>query len=721
MGRLLLLAAPVVLLTACSTATKPNSEVAAAASSAATAQSSQIDAAWERETMLRADELMADAHRLQEEGRTDEALARADEALCELVSTPSGFRPQWMYLERLALLINEADELEAAMQPVEEDFDVVEELVILPPIDLVGEGERSAEIIAESPIPESDFPLVLNSTVESFLEAMCSQGEYHRRILTGIERAGTYLPMIREELARNDLPEDLSYLPLIESAFSLKAYSRARAHGMWQFISSTGRHYGLEVGSLVDERRDPVLATKAAAAYLGDLYGEFGDWYLALAAYNSGAGNVRRAIRRSGTTDFWSLRRYLPRETRNYVPAFIASVIVAKQPEKYGFPPIQEKPWNFDTIEVPDALDLEFMASKTDLTLDELRELNPAIRRDLTPARGTTILRLPPGSAAAAKAVLASTPRDEWAPRMIHTVRQGESLSTIAHRYGSSVSAIRQANGLRGSLIHPGQNLVVPRYAGGGPVHTQPLRTADNGTYTVQANDTLWDIAQSFSVSVDRLCAANGLSKRSVIRPGQQLALPEGSTPRPALQTASAAASRGSAVSGGTYTVRTGDTLYDIARSFNVSVSDLRRANDLSGSRIYPGKVLRIPKSTVVPVADRSVSAGSTYRVQHGDTLYDIARSFGVSVSELRRVNDLNGSRIYPGKVLRIPSPAVTSAPDRVSIEETTYRVRKGDTLYDIARRFGTTISSLRQANGLKNSRIFPGDVLRIPPSQAKG
>ncbi len=610
--------------------------------------------------MRRADELMAEAHRLQEEGRADEALAKADEAICELVATPAGFRPQWMYIERLALLITEADDLEAAMQTVDEDLDPVEELVILPPLDLVGDDGISVEVAAESPVPESDFPLVLNSTVETFIKAMSTGGEYNRRIATGLERAGAYLPMIREEMAQNGLPEDLSYLPLIESAFSVKAYSRARAHGMWQFISSTGRHYGLQVGSLVDERRDPVLSTEAAAAYLSDLYGEFGDWYLALAAYNSGAGNVRRAIRRSGSVDFWALRSYLPRETRNYVPAFIASVIIAKQPEKYGFPPIQEEPWDFDTIEVPDALDLQFMASEADLSLEDLRELNPAIRRDLTPARATTTLRLPSGSAAAAEAVLASTPREEWAPRMIHTVRKGDSLSAIAHRYGSSVSAIRQANGLRGSLIHPGQNLIVPRYAGSSPAPTQARRTADNRIYIVQANDTLWDIAQSFSVSVDSLCAANGLSKRSVIRPGQQLALPDGSSHRPVSRTVSSPPEV-PATSTGTYTVRT------------------------------------------------------------GDTLYDIARSFGVAVTDLRQVNDLKGSRIYPGTVLRIPSSASVSAPDRVAGGVTTYRVRKGDTLYDIARRFGTTISSLRQANGLKSSRIYPGDVLRIPPSQAKG
>jgi len=657
-GRLLLLAAPVLLLAACSSAPAPSNEVNTAAT-----KLPETYIEWENTTRQRADELMAEAQRLQQEGKPGEALARADEALCELLTLPNGYRAQPTYLDYLADLIDEADDLEAAMQLLDYDLEPPEELVILPPIDIIGDEDGRDEVLVDSPIPESDFPLVLNRTVESFIEAMTSSGEYNRRIEIGLGRAGTYLPMIRAELSSAGLPEDLSYLPLIESAFSLKAYSRARAHGMWQFISSTGRHYGLEIGSLVDERRDPVRSTEAAVAYLGDLHQQFGDWYLALAGYNSGAGNVRRAMRRSGSSDFWTLRRYLPRETRNYVPAFIASVIVAKQPEKYGFLPVQEQPWQYDTIEVPDALDLQLMASKTDLSLEELRELNPAIRRDLTPARMTTTLRLPLGSAAAAEAVLASIPRDKWAPRMIHTVRKGDSLSTIAHRYGSSVSAIRQANGLRGSLIRPGQTLVVPRFGKGvQTASSQPIRNSDNGSYVVQSNDTLWDIARSFSVSVDSLCAVNGLSRRSVIRPGQRLDLPDGSKPAMSTASTTSTASKVSTPSSSTYTVQKGDNLYDIANSFGTSVSALSRANGLSGSRIYPGKVLRIPSST--------------------------------------------------GSV---------STPSRIASASTTYRVRKGDTLYDIARRFGTSITALRHANGLSSSRIYPGDILRIPPSQAKG
>jgi membrane-bound lytic murein transglycosylase D len=647
-SRFLIAVAPALLVVACATAPPPSNDADVDAAAAARANRE-----WEETTRNRADALMAEAQLLQSEGRFDEALAKTDEALCEVVNTPPGYQPQIVYIEYLAELIDEADALESSSLPFEDGLESTEEYVSLPPLDIffdedVGAVEADVE---ESLLPESDIPLVINPTVERFLEAMSSPGEYRNRIAAGLERAGTYLPMIRARLERARLPLDLGYLPLIESAYSNRAYSRARAMGMWQFIASTGRHYDLEVGSLIDERRDPVLSTDAAIAYLDDLYDQFGDWYLALAAYNSGSGNVRRAIRRSGSTDFWVLKRFLPRETRNYVPAFIASVIVAHNPQRYGFEAPVDRPWVYDSIEVPDALDLQFMADNSGIPLGELRELNPAIRRDLTPARGTTVLRLPPGTAPRAEAVLESTAREKWAPRMLHTVRSGDSLYAIARKYGSSVSDIRQANGLRGSLIRPGQTLVVPRY---GAVANRSARasrsTETDGTYVVRRNDTLWEIARGFSISIDSLCSANGLSRNDIIRPGQRLKIPDGS--RDTAYQPSIASGTGSVSS---HTVRRGDTLSDIANRYGVTVNAIKAANGLSSSRIYPGKVLRIPAGVGSPQTQKTASGGTTYRVRKGDTLYDIAQRFGVSISALRRANGLSSSRIYPGDVLQIP------------------------------------------------------------------
>ena len=612
---------------------------------AASTRAATVDpfADWSETTRSYADELLEQARRQVDAGDRQAALDRIDDALCLALDPPAEIADDSRYLDFVAAVLTDAEDLEREMAQLTDVEPETEQIVVLPPIELPEETSEPTVTVGPDGLPPSSYPLERNATVEDFLDAMTGNGEYRRRIGTGLERAGRYLPMIRTKFIAAGLPEEIAYLPLIESAFSVKAYSRARAHGMWQFISSTGRHYGLEIGSLVDERRDPVRSTEAAIAYLSDLHSEFDDWHLALAAYNSGAGNVRRAIRRSGSRDFWILKRYLPRETRNYVPAFIASVIIAKNPEEWGFPAPVEEPWTYDRVDVPDALDLQFVADNTPLDLDELRTLNPAIRRDLTPARHTTALWLPSGDGPAVAQLLADTPRSDWAPRMIHTVHRGDTLSAIAARYGSSVGAIKQANGLRTSLIHPGQGLIVPRL---GVVDDRPAsRLADHdGVYVVQSNDTLWDIARSFRVSLDALCSANGLGRRDVIRPGQRLRLPTGASP-----TSSADAHRDWA---GSYTVRSGDTLSEIATRHGVSVSQLRVANDLSGSRIYPGNTLRIPGSaTVSASSDRP----ATYRVRKGDTLYDIAREFGVSVSELRRLNGLSGSRIYPGDVLRIP------------------------------------------------------------------
>jgi membrane-bound lytic murein transglycosylase D len=615
--------------------------------------------AWEEATRARADEAMAEAQRLLGEGDTAAAIDMADEALCEVFAVPLGYPIRDAYLDYLADLIDEATDIEASLQQFEEEQVVTEELAVLPPVDTLDVAAEVEEALEDGGIPESDFPLLLNPPVEGFLFAMTSQGEFHRRIALGLERSGPYLPMIRARFAAAGLPVDLSYLPLIESAFSLTAYSRARAHGMWQFISSTARHYGLEVGTMVDERRDPVLSTDAAIAYLKDLHGEFNDWYLALAAYNSGAGNVRRAIRRSGSEDFWTLRSHLPRETRDYVPAFIASVIVAKRPAAFGFSPPDERPWEYDSLEVPDALDLQFLASGSGIPLEELRALNPAIRRDLTPARVTTSLRLPAGTRDSAAAVLERSPRSEWAPRTIHVVRSGDSLHAIARRYGSSVEEIRQANGLRGSLIHPGQELTVPRF--GSQVAATDARdyaVKGDGTYVVRRGDTLWDIARGLGLSVDSLRTANGLSANPVIRPGQSLRLPgRGGSPPAAAGAArvTARSDRETAPDAASYVVRGGDTLSGIASLHRTSVAALKELNGLTSSRIRPGDVLLIPGRSKVSGDTRTAVGELTYRVRKGDTLYAIARRHGVSVADLTKANGLNGTRIRPGDLLRIP------------------------------------------------------------------
>jgi len=538
--------------------------------------------AWETATRARVDEIISEAEQLAADGDPDGAVTCLHHALAMTLDAPEGYPARTVYLDFVAAILTEIEALEADLEPLPEP-DVPLELLATVTDDVEVEDTPPTDLDG---LPESDFPLLRNSQVDRFLAAIEQPTELRQRIVRGMERAGPYLPMIREVMARSGLPADLAYLPLIESAYSLTATSRARAHGMWQFMAGTGRHYGLAIDRLLDERRDPVRSTEAAAAYLADLHAQLHDWHLALAAYNSGAGNVRRAIRRTGSRDFWVLRRRLPRETRNYVPAFIAAVIAVKQAARYDLDPIDERPWTQEEVSVPDAVDLEFLAAGLELPVSELRRLNPAVRRDITPPGRTTRLHVPSGASARAEEILAGAPRSEWAPRVMYAVRSGDSLYTIARKYGSSVGAIRSANRLSSNLIRPGQTLIIPRLG----FETAPTtrRSTEDGSYVVRRSDTLWDIARAFNVSVAALQSANGIGPSVVIHPGQRLHIPPSATTRPHSDTTTKTTSD-------SYRVRSGDTLYGIARRFNISVASLKQANGLTDTRIHPGEVLRIP------------------------------------------------------------------------------------------------------------------------------
>jgi membrane-bound lytic murein transglycosylase D len=288
---------------------------------------------WERATREHTDRMLAEARQLAAAGDRQQALSCLDHAIAGLLSPPPGYESREAYLDFLAALIAEARQLEETGLCT----------VAAPARRRHGDSMSRPASRPEPLIPASDFPLVLNSRVGRFLEAATRPGDFRRRLQRGLERAGSYLPMIRAKLAAAGLPEDLAYLPIIESSFSRTAHSRAGAHGMWQFMPATARQYGLRVSSRIDERRDPVRSTDAAVRYLGHLHARFDDWLLALAAYNSGAGRVGRALARAHRADFWHIRRQLPRETRDYVPSFIAAVIVAKRPHHYGLPAIVER------------------------------------------------------------------------------------------------------------------------------------------------------------------------------------------------------------------------------------------------------------------------------------------------------------------------------------------------------------------------------------------
>jgi membrane-bound lytic murein transglycosylase D len=373
-----------------------------------------------------------------------------------------------------------------------------------------------------------ELPLEMNDRVEAWIHYF--QDVIPQRFALYLQRSGRYESMIRQKLRRAGLPEELLYLALIESGMNPRAYSRARAVGLWQFITSTARMYDLEVSFWVDDRRDPPKATDAAIAYLTDLHEQFGSWYLAAAAYNGGPGRVRRGLSRAGVETFWDLAdsRLLRSETRNYVPKLIAAAIIARDPDAYGFGHVvPDPPIEYDLVEVPDATTFDVLAEAAGTDEETMRALNPNFPRRVTPPDRVIQLRVPVGVGAMFTENYAEIPPSDRVTWLMHTVTRGQTLGHIAARYGTSVTALRAANGnVNPRRLRIGQQLVVPTSA------AVPVARASTSTRTapaegpttivVRRGDTLWAIARQYDVSTSDIIAWNNLSS-TVIKPGDRL------------------------------------------------------------------------------------------------------------------------------------------------------------------------------------------------------
>ena len=439
------------------------------------------------------------------------------------------------------------------------------------------------------------------------------QGPARERFSIWLQRMPRYEPMIREKLRENGVPEDMVYLALIESGFSNSAVSRARATGMWQFIKGTGKLYGLRVDAWVDERRDPIRSTDAAARHLADLRDRFGSMYLAAAAYNAGAGKVNRGLRRLGDDEeeeednpdaaFFRLydTRFLRRETKDYVPKLIAAALIAKQPEKYGFEkPIGMTPMAYDSVIVPDATGLDVLARLADTSTAALRELNPQFIRLVTPPRQQAVVRVPVGTGDVVTARYAALEPRSRVSFVEHTIVRGQTLGGIARRYRVSTRLIIDANpGVRINRLRPGVRLVIPTSFV--PTLTEPAvktgrrrpATPAGSTtirYRVRSGQSLWTIAREYGTSVAALRSLNALTSAEKLRAGQIIRVPA-SVESVAPQTGP------EAIAGGrTHLVRRGETLSGIANRYRVPLASLLDANGLSASSVIKaGARLTIP------------------------------------------------------------------------------------------------------------------------------
>lgn len=425
-------------------------------------------------------------------------------------------------------------------------------------------------------------------------------------------RAEPFLYLIYQEIERRGLPGELLLLPVVESAYLPYAYSHGRAAGLWQFIPSTGRHYGLKQNWWYDGRRDVLASTRAALTYLQRLAEHFdGDWLLALAAYNAGEGNVRRAIRRNARrgkpTDFWHLD--LPRETRHYVPKLLAVKALVRDPQFYGLQlwPVPFEP-QLAEVELDSQIDLAIAAELADLDLEQIYLLNPGFNRWATDPDGPHRLLLPLDRVETFQARLRELPAEARVTWRRHRIREGETLSQIAERYRTTVRVLKESNKLRGNLIRAGDHLLVPtayRSAKAYTLSAEQRRAQTQATpkgavehlHVVQAGDTFWDIARRYGISVRQLAAWNGMAPGDILRPGDRLVIwlpaerQEASLSLPDFDHPLAAQTRRRV----SYSVRRGDSLYRIAQRFNVAVTDIQRWNRL-GERelLHPGQSLTL-------------------------------------------------------------------------------------------------------------------------------
>jgi membrane-bound lytic murein transglycosylase D len=407
-----------------------------------------------------------------------------------------------------------------------------------------------------------DVPIPLNPKVLAYVDLF--QGRLRDWFQTSLQRSAPYLPMIQARLRAEGLPLDLAYVPIVESAFRTDALSRAKAKGFWQLMRGTAVEQGLQYDWYIDERSNPEKSTAAAAKYLKLLNRMFdGDWHLALASYNGGPGTVQRAVKRKGgEADFWPLaasRRYLPRETREYVPMVLASIVIARNPEHYGFDFTPAEPPPIDKVTLPGPVDLRRVAEWAGVPIDEVQRLNPELRRWTTPLRGTSFeLAVPAGAGPLVEQRLSELPADEFTALQWHTVRKGESLQSVANKLKVRRTDLAEANYLSTrARLKPGQRLVIPR--------------APTTLLAVQSDRPEPVLAKARSSPAESAVVDSVASKPS-IEPSRV-----------------------------TYRVKRGDTLSSIARLFGTTVASLRSWNGLKSDRLMPGDRLTVYTTRSVP------------------------------------------------------------------------------------------------------------------------
>lgn len=548
-----------------------------------------------------------------------------------------------------------------------------------------------------------NIPIVKHARVDHWIKIF--NGPLRPRFEQWIRRGSYLAPVMEKILREHNVPTDLIYLSMIESGFNMNAYSHAHAAGAWQFIPSTGKLYGLSSGGYLDERRDLIKATNAAAAHLKDLYKMYGDWHLAFAAYNAGPGSVNRAIRKSGSRNYWKMTegnsRFFRQETKDYVPRIIAAATIVKDYKKYGYSnKLFEAPLDFDLVTVKDSIDLESIARCSRSSVEEIQYLNASLVYGVTPPGQTCTLMVPGGTKDIFERNYSKMPRMAAKKQTltVHKVKKKETLASIASRYRVSLSTLASNNNLKTkSKLTAGMTLVVPQQRFGQKLKTindrpevaksrrlfdKNSRESEDAIAENELADQIAAVVEESAVAAEKapeepiIALKNAQEAPSELKPlVEETTVPDAALPvqDPAAVSNPALVQDGPQVAAvRTHRVKSGETLSYIAAQYGVRISQLKEWNRLGTKGVVKtGQTLRIgaPKvAAAAPSISNNRDRVIIHSVRNGETLWDLAKKYRVSVNQLRNWNRLTGNHLYPKQKIRIIASASIPTGKKVAL-----------------------------------------------------